>query len=399
MMEKLRVIKTSEEYQKALHEIDILVKKGELASKELEQLELLSILVEDYEKKTMPIDLPDPIEAIKFRMEQDGLSRKDLQKYIGSASKVSEILNRKVGLSLKMIRALHEGLGIPAEVLMQEPGKSLPPNVYAMNEYPFNEMFKNGYFTDFTGTLLEAKEHAEELLTAFFGDFTIGNQIYCKKTDKRSFDPNALYAWRCQVCRRVSSVSISAYDKNQLTDDFFSSVARLSFFDYGPQVVAKHLNQFGIHLVFEKHLPKTYLDGAAFVLPDGHPVVAMTLRHDRIDNFWFTLLHELAHIKFHLSDTKTSYFDDIADQQRGAVDDAEQTADKTAEEALIPNEIWKKEKDRLLTTKNIRVLEDFSRRHKVALPVVIGKIHWETQKFKIFSRYLGNIREFIIRES
>lgn len=282
---------------------------------------------------------------------------------------------------------------------MQEPGKSLPPNVYAMNEYPFNEMFKNGYFTDFTGTLPEAKEHAEELLTAFFGDFTIGNQIYCKKTDKRSFDPNALYAWRCQVCRRVSSVSISAYDKNQLTDDFFSSVARLSFFDYGPQVVAKHLNQFGIHLVFEKHLPKTYLDGAAFVLPDGHPVVAMTLRHDRIDNFWFTLLHELAHIKFHLSDTKTSYFDDIADQQRGAVDDAEQTADKTAEEALIPNEIWKKEKDRLLTTKNIRVLEDFSRRHKVALPVVIGKIHWETQKFKIFSRYLGNIREFIIRES
>ena len=161
-MKNLKVIKTQEDYQKALAAIDKILAIAVPTPDHLDELELLSILVEDYESKTMPVDLPDPIEAIKFRMEQDGLTRKDLQKYIGSASKVSEVLNRKVDLSLKMMRALHEGLGIPAEVLMQEPGKSLPAYVHMADQYPFKEMFKNGYFDPFVGTLNEAKEKASK---------------------------------------------------------------------------------------------------------------------------------------------------------------------------------------------------------------------------------------------
>ena len=103
-MKNLKVIKTQEDYQKALAAIDKILAIAAPTPDHLDELELLSILVEDYESKTMPVDLPDPIEAIKFRMEQDGLTRKDLQKYIGSASKVSEVLNRKVDLSLKMMR-------------------------------------------------------------------------------------------------------------------------------------------------------------------------------------------------------------------------------------------------------------------------------------------------------
>jgi len=90
-------------------------------SEEEEELELLSFLVEQYEEAHFPIDLPDPVEAIKFRMEQEGLSRKDLTKYLGSLSKVSEVLAGKRSLSLAMIRSLNDGLRIPAEVLLQMP--------------------------------------------------------------------------------------------------------------------------------------------------------------------------------------------------------------------------------------------------------------------------------------
>ncbi|AJZ56680.1 putative dNA-binding transcriptional regulator [Paraburkholderia fungorum] len=83
-----------------------------------DRLEVLATLVERYEAQHFPLDLPDPIEAIKFRMEQAGLSASDLQPYIGNLNRVYEVLNRKRGLSLSMIRRLHRELKIPAEVLI-----------------------------------------------------------------------------------------------------------------------------------------------------------------------------------------------------------------------------------------------------------------------------------------
>lgn len=115
----LKVIKTEKDYQKALKRLEVIfdAKKG---SKDSDELELLSLLIDNYEKEKYPIDLPDPIEAIKFRMEQLGYKQKDLAEAIGLKSRVSEILNRKRKLTLDMIRKLHEVLGIPTEVLVKE---------------------------------------------------------------------------------------------------------------------------------------------------------------------------------------------------------------------------------------------------------------------------------------
>ncbi len=88
-----------------------------------DELELLSLLVHEYEEKRFPMDKPDPIEAIRFRMEQQGLKPTDLVPFLGSRSKVSEVLSGRRNLSLKMIRALVRGLGIPAEVLLGQPGQ------------------------------------------------------------------------------------------------------------------------------------------------------------------------------------------------------------------------------------------------------------------------------------
>jgi HTH-type transcriptional regulator/antitoxin HigA len=112
-----KVLKTDREYKAALAHVEQLMDQ---AAPDEDELELWSLLVENYEEEHFPIDAPDPIDAIRFRMDQEGLTRADLLPYLQSKSKVSEVLSGKRPLSLSMIRALHSGLKIPAEVLVQE---------------------------------------------------------------------------------------------------------------------------------------------------------------------------------------------------------------------------------------------------------------------------------------
>ena len=114
----IKLIKTEEDYNEAMARLELIfdAKKG---SAEGDELELLSILIDNYEKIHYPIGLPDPIEAIKFRMEQMNYSQKDLANILGIKSRASEILNRKRKLSLEMIRKLHSKLKIPTEILIQ----------------------------------------------------------------------------------------------------------------------------------------------------------------------------------------------------------------------------------------------------------------------------------------
>lgn len=114
---EIKPIKTKQDYKKALKTIEGLWAAA-AGSKEAAQLEVLSILVDEYENRHFPIEAPDPIEAIKYRMEQLHLSQKDLAKYLGGENRVSEILNRKRPLTLKMIRNLHQHLHIPASALI-----------------------------------------------------------------------------------------------------------------------------------------------------------------------------------------------------------------------------------------------------------------------------------------
>jgi HTH-type transcriptional regulator/antitoxin HigA len=116
---KIAPVRNNKDYQNALKRLEEIfdAKKGtELG----DELEILSILIEKYENEKFPIDLPDPIEAIKFRMEQMGMKPKDLAKVVGYKSRVSEILNKKRKLSLNMIRKINETLLIPTEVLVQD---------------------------------------------------------------------------------------------------------------------------------------------------------------------------------------------------------------------------------------------------------------------------------------
>lgn len=116
----IRPIKTDADYHAALNDIDNLM-MAKPDTVEGEKLDILVTLVEAYEAKHFPMDLPDPVEAIKFEMERKGLTVKDLEPMIGKSNRVYEILNHKRSLTLKMIWKLHEGLGIPAESLIKPP--------------------------------------------------------------------------------------------------------------------------------------------------------------------------------------------------------------------------------------------------------------------------------------
>lgn len=114
----IKPIKTNADYRATLAEIEGLM-SAKLNTPEGDRLDVLVTLVEAYESKHFPVDLPDPVEAIKFRMEQAGLTPKDLEPYIGRSNRVYEILNRKRPLTLAMIWRLNQGLGIPAESLIK----------------------------------------------------------------------------------------------------------------------------------------------------------------------------------------------------------------------------------------------------------------------------------------
>jgi HTH-type transcriptional regulator/antitoxin HigA len=115
----IKVIKSEEGYETALARLEAIF-HAEINTPEGDEAEVLSILIEKYEEEHYPIGMPDPIEAIKFRMEQMGMKQKDLAETVGFTSRVSEILNRKRKLTLSMIRKLSSTLHIPAEVLVQE---------------------------------------------------------------------------------------------------------------------------------------------------------------------------------------------------------------------------------------------------------------------------------------
>jgi len=394
MMEP-RVLKTEADYEAALDYVERLMDASP-GSPEEEKLEVFSLLIDTYEQTHHPIDLPDPIEAIKFRMAQQDLIQKDLVPYIGSQSKVSEVLNRKRPLSLSMIRALHEGLGIPAEVLLQEPGQEIPEDCYDRRDYPFTEMFKRGYFDPFPGSLREAKLRAEALLIDFFSIFEgmEPQPVLCRRTD-RDPDVNALLAWQAQAMwmAREEVDDLPGHEPEMVDDAALRTLVRQSYFSTGPQNARELLNRWGIHLIILRHLPKTYLDGASFVAPWGNPVIGLTLRYDRLDNFWFTLLHELGHVCLHLDQAGLTFFDETQRVGAGSGDAfedvREQEANTFAQKMLIPEELWEQARLPLLDEPSERAVRKVAEELRISPAIVAGRIRWETQEYKQLGKLVG----------
>jgi len=387
-----KVIKNDRDYEAALARIEEIM-DAPPDTPEGDELELLTTLVESYEEKRFPIDLPDPIEAIRFRMEQAGLKQQDLVPYIGSRSKVSEVLAGKRPLSLKMIRALHKGLGIPAEVLLREPGREILeelPNLDC-DRFPLREMAKRGWIDGAERSVAWLKEHAEELVRKFLEplrDCGVQPGLLRARQHVRSgsaMDGYALLAWCVRVITLAQQQSVAAYRPGSLTSKFMQRLVHLSYLDSGPVLAREFLGKNGIHMIVLRHLPRTHLDGAAMMLSSGKPVVALTLRHDRLDNFWFTLFHELGHVKLHFNKEKDACFVDDLDV---APEGLEVQADEFARDSLIPPKEWQRARARHdRTTYAVLQLADSLQVHPA---IIAGRIRREQDNYRLLSHLVGH---------
>lgn len=330
-------------------------------------------------------------------MEQAGLSARDLVPCIGSRSKVSEVLAGKRAITLPMARALHEHLGIPAEALLRPPPAATTPAPLAeldWRRFPLREMAKRKWIPQGTDLAKRAEEIVRDLIERAGGPQVAAAALYRRNDHLRAnakMDPYALHAW----CWRVLAAANGSrpqveYEPGAVTPDLLRQVARLSASEEGPRLARDFLAARGIPLVVERHLPKTYLDGAALRLGDGRPLIGLTLRYDRIDNFWFCLLHELAHVGLHLDyDDGAIFVDDMtlgivtgADEDR-----REAQADEWAAEALIPRDVW--ETCQVRDDPTPMAVMNLAHALHVHPAVIAGRVRHERRDFRLLSQFVG----------
>ena len=404
-MGRVRAIRSEEHYDAALARIDELMDALSGAEGQVDgvddpnriELDVLTDLVELYEERHHPIGYPDPVSAIMFRMDQANLTHRDLVPFIGSRAKVSEVLAGKRAITMSMARALHQHLGIPADVLLQEPGAGLPETMpgFEYSRFPLRAMAKAGWIPHVQGL----KDHAEELITELMeragGRAFAAAPLYRKNDSRRinaKTDDYALRAWCWQVLAQAGENQPDAdYQAGVVTSELLREVARMSVFEDGPIKARDLLLQHGVEVEYVSHLPRTHLDGAALRLANGRPVIGLTLRYDRIDNFWFTVLHELAHIGLHLGDCseETGFIDDhsLRGVQSVGSDTTEQEADRLAQDALIPPEVWG-EGEILAEPAPMAVLS-MAWEAQVHPAIVAGRVRYETGNYRLLSQFVG----------
>jgi len=392
---KIKPIRTEEDHEVALARINELM-DAQPGSSEFDELDVLVDLVELYESKHEPMGYPSAVAAIEFRMEQGNLRPRDLVPFIGSRAKVSEVLAGKRAITMPMARALYEHLGIPADVLLRKPGIDLgdPLADIEWSRFPLKGMARLGWIPGGPNLAARAEEIVRGLIQRAGGAEVAGATLFRKNDHARAnakTEPYALKAWCWYVLARANERRPEGdYRRGTVTTDFLREVARLSGRKDGPLLAKEFLARHGIPLVIERHLPKTHLDGAALRLGDGRPVIGLTLRHDRIDNFWFCLLHELAHVGRHLDNNQGSAFVDDLALRKGegeSEDPLETQADEWAEDALIPRTVWEASgvRERPTPTAVMNLANELG----IHPAIIAGRIRYERQNYRLLSQFVG----------
>jgi len=259
-------------------------------------------------------------------------------------------------------------------------------------KFPFNEAYKRGWFEDFGGSLGKAKHVKEKLIDSFYmNSGSTEQQLALHRKKERAgsiIDEYALSAWQARVMYKAKLQKLhSTFTKKVLTRDWFQKLAQLSQFNDGPVRARDFLHSSGIHFVVERHLEKTHLDGAAIRHPDGFtPIIACTLRHDRLDNFWFVLFHELAHVHLHFStNEKVDFFDSKID---GASNDIETEADEFALNSLIPAKLW----DTCLArfSQDVDAIRVEAKNFQIHPAILAGRIRKEQDNYMILNDAVGH---------
>ena len=201
-------------------------------------------------------------------------------------------------------------------------------------------------------------------------------------------DKHALSAWAGRVLQKAREIRVpKTYKQGTVDSVFMQELARLSAKDKGPIVAQEYLKEYGIILVIEPHLSRTYLDGATILTNKDHPIIGLTLRHDRLDNYWFTLMHEIAHISLHFGQDISLFYDELDDIKGLDIGAKEKEADNLASEALVPISKWEISPARLIPSS--MAASSLAKELGVNISIVAGKIRYEGGKWAFLNDIIG----------
>ena len=324
-----------------------------------------------------------------------GMSQKDLADALGMTQQQIQRYEATDYMSASLSRLIEIAnlLGIRVKELWGGDFESGNSTIFSWTDvdsvdwtqFPLKEMTKRDWFD------LESGQSPASAVKDYFVK-AAGIEFVSALHRKKFFGgrkPNefGLLAWQARILEkareRLSSQEISEFE---LDDSWLATLVELSLDEDGPSRAVDLLEKHGVILVVEPHLPGTYLDGAAMLSHEGNPVIGMTLRHDRLDNFWFVLFHELGHVFLHLS--QSLRFDFFDEEDGTDSDEIEKEADHFALDAFASADDWEGCVSRFLVTPE-SVVRD-AQNLGVHPSIVAGRIRRESNNYFVLHELLGS---------
>lgn len=387
----MKPIRDEAGYEAALARIGALMSAPE-GSPEVDELEVLSILVEKYEEGAYPIPDAPAHEVLKLVMEENGLASKDMIPFLGSASTVSKVLNGKKELTPAQIRILSRHLGIPVVALFgdaSEQEKLEPGGSVDWSAFPLVEMSRRGLFgvEHLRATAKSLAQIAGNIIPALIGsarlDFAYQPRLRQGVKTGPASDPHAVMAWLIEVAKRGQDRGMKTPCR-LLTREDLHTLAAMSKAADGIRRAISFLEGHGIPVVTVKHFKRSKIDGGVVVLDGGRPVIGLSLRHDRLDSFWFTLLHEAAHIVLgHVSDYVVDEFLDAESYGKDETD-----ANALVEEVTIPAAVFAAAIPNPAQA-TLSAMFGLAQQFDIALAIVVGRVQFKANDYRKFSRLVG----------
>lgn len=374
-------------------EKEALQSEATILSEQIQEYEALKSGAIDIMKASSIHDLPHLL--VSARIAQ-GLSQRTLAEILGLKEQQIQRYEAEQYASASLRRLTQVAEALHLEI--QETVELSPTIKHAVQtsrevdwgSFPVREMYRRGWLSEigFGGSLAAVLNNQVEIAKAYVQQAMPRRQPMFLKHKARigsEASQYSLWAWQCRVILLAKSLSLSSsYSKNSLTDELLKILAKESWFEDGPLRAKKILSELGIPLIIEPHLPQTYLDGAVFLLSDDRPVIGMTLRYDRLDNFWFVLFHEIVHLMRHLQKGK---LEQIFDDLDAEPDQLEREADSLAGAALIPEQEWEIALARYLRTEESVKL--FAEEHHIHPAIIAGRIRKEADNFVFLRDLIG----------
>jgi HTH-type transcriptional regulator/antitoxin HigA len=375
-------------------ELEAIKSEAEILENQVLEYERLKSGAITYFEASSLEELPSVL--IRARIAQQ-LSQKELGELIGLKEQQIQRYEAEeyASASLRRLKEIANALKLNiSEIAEIKPISSLASEstkqeALQWNRFPIKEMYKRGWFEGFTGSLTDLMDEAEELVREFISSAHKKPSMALHRKLIRSgveLDPYALLAWECRVLALAAREKKErTYQAKLLTLQWIDNLRKLSRLEDGPAQAKIMLAEAGISLIIEPHLASTYLDGAAMLLDADSPVIGMTLRYDRLDNFWFVLFHELIHIMRHLKKGKIeNIFDDLDADSRNEI---EIEADTLSGEALISSKEWDQALPRFIQSEE--TIKIFASQLQISPAIVAGRIRHDSKNYTIFNDLLG----------